>query len=96
MRSRPDGRGREAGPAVSERGPQNLPEENPELAGRLAQISFVLLELKAFSEAESILRECLAIREKLEPDRWSTFRGEIVTAAGQSWARKSMPWPSRS
>ena len=30
-------------------------------------------EVKAWTEAEPILRECLAIREKAEPDAWTTF-----------------------
>ena len=36
-------------------------------------IASSLLEAKAFAEAEPLLRECLAIREKKEPDDWRTF-----------------------
>ena len=32
-----------------------------------------LIEVKAFIQAEPLLRECLAIREKKEPDDWKTF-----------------------
>ena len=32
-----------------------------------------LLEQKKSSQAELLLRECLAIREKSLPDRWGTF-----------------------
>ncbi len=32
-----------------------------------------LLEQKKWTEAEPLLRECLAIREKKEPDAWTTF-----------------------
>jgi eukaryotic-like serine/threonine-protein kinase len=32
-----------------------------------------LLQSKAFADAEPLLRECLAIREKAEPDAWTTF-----------------------
>ena len=32
-----------------------------------------LLDLKIFEDAEPILRESLAIREKNEPDAWTTF-----------------------
>ena len=33
----------------------------------------ILLSAKAFDQAEPLLRECLAIREKTQPDVWSTF-----------------------
>ena len=32
-----------------------------------------LLQAKAYAEAEPLLRECLAIREKAQPDFWATF-----------------------
>ena len=50
-----------------------LPKDSPQLAGLLAQIGLGLLEQKKWTEAEPLLRECLAIREKSEPDVWSTF-----------------------
>src|SRR5205823_3680520 len=50
-----------------------LPKDSPQLAGSLAQYGLTLLQLKAFAEAEPLLRECLTIREKLEPDNWLTF-----------------------
>jgi tetratricopeptide (TPR) repeat protein len=49
---------------------QTLPKNSPELAGSLAQTSLLLLEMKRWAEAEPLLRECLAIREKAEPDNW--------------------------
>jgi tetratricopeptide (TPR) repeat protein len=52
---------------------QVLPKDSPQLAGMLAQIGHVLLEQKKWTEAEPLLRECLAIREKTQPDVWSTF-----------------------
>jgi eukaryotic-like serine/threonine-protein kinase len=33
----------------------------------------LLLQAKAFAEAEPLLRECLAILEKTQPDAWTTF-----------------------
>jgi hypothetical protein len=39
----------------------------------LAQYGSILLQGKAFAEAEPLLREGLAIREKVEPDAWNTF-----------------------
>ena len=50
-----------------------FPKDSPQLAGALAQFSVFLLQLKAFADAEPVLRECLAIREKTQPDLWSTF-----------------------
>ena len=52
---------------------KSLPKDSPQLAGRLAQFSQILLEQKLFTAAEPLLRECLAIREKTQPDAWSTF-----------------------
>jgi hypothetical protein len=52
---------------------KSLPKESPQLAAVLAQYGLILLQAKAFAEAEPVLRECLAIREKAEPDAWSTF-----------------------
>jgi hypothetical protein len=34
--------------------------------------------MKKWSEAEPILRECLAIREKAQPDHWSTFNAQSM------------------
>ncbi len=51
---------------------------SPQLAGRLSQIGATLLTLKSFTDAEAILRESLAIREKTEPDAWTTFNTESL------------------
>ncbi len=50
-----------------------LPLDSPQLAGLLAQIGLSLLQEEKWTEAEPLLRECLAIREKAQPDDWSTF-----------------------
>jgi len=50
-----------------------LPAASPQLAGALAQSGMLLLELERWAEAEPLLRECLAIREKAAPDAWMTF-----------------------
>jgi hypothetical protein len=52
---------------------KGLPEHSPHLAGLLAQIGQGLLGQKKWIEAEPVLRECLAIREKVQPDEWNTF-----------------------
>ena len=50
-----------------------LPTDSPQLAGMLALIGLGLLEQKKWTEAEPLLRECLAIREQSQLDVWSTF-----------------------
>jgi tetratricopeptide (TPR) repeat protein len=50
-----------------------LPKDGAHLGGLFAQLGYSLLQAKAFSEAEPLLRECLAIREKKEPEDWRTF-----------------------
>jgi hypothetical protein len=52
---------------------KSLPKDSPQLAGALAQFGAALLQLEAYPEAESLLRESLAIRAKADPDAWSTF-----------------------
>jgi tetratricopeptide (TPR) repeat protein len=55
-----------------------LPADSPQLAGLLGQIGLGLLEQKKWAEAEPLLRECLAIREKKEPDDWRTFNTQSM------------------
>jgi tetratricopeptide (TPR) repeat protein len=52
---------------------KQLPKDSPELAGMLALFGLSLLQANAFTEAEPLLRECLTIREKIQPDAWTTF-----------------------
>jgi tetratricopeptide (TPR) repeat protein len=52
---------------------KTAPKGSPQLAGALAQAAQALLQLKAHADAEPLLRECLAIREKTQPDVWNTF-----------------------
>jgi hypothetical protein len=40
---------------------------------RAARIGMSLVQQKKWTEAEPLLRECLDIREKTQPDVWSTF-----------------------
>ena len=55
-----------------------LPKDSPQLAGVLAQTGLVLLELKKWAEAEPIIHEALAIREKTHPDAWATFNTQSM------------------
>jgi hypothetical protein len=52
---------------------KTLPSDDPNLAALLAQIGRTCLEQEQWAEAEPFLRECLAIREKVQPDAWTTF-----------------------
>jgi eukaryotic-like serine/threonine-protein kinase len=57
---------------------KNSPKDSPQRAVALAQISAVLLQIKAHADAERVLRECLAIREKTQPDLWTTFNTKAM------------------
>jgi hypothetical protein len=57
---------------------KSLPSDSPQLAGQLALCGLSLLEAKAFIDAEPLLRESLAIREKQEPDALSTFNTQSL------------------
>jgi eukaryotic-like serine/threonine-protein kinase len=47
--------------------------ESVAYARALASLGGTLLNQQQWTEAEPLLRECLAIREKTQPDLWSTF-----------------------
>jgi tetratricopeptide (TPR) repeat protein len=50
-------------------------------ARSLAHLSAILLAQKKYAEAESVTRECLAIRQRKEPDAWTTFNVESFLGA---------------
>ena len=47
--------------------------DDPRTAGMLAPLGLSLIQQAKWAEAEPILRESLAIREKSQPDEWTTF-----------------------
>ncbi len=47
--------------------------QSAEYVRELALLAFKLLQQSRWSETEPLLHECLAIREKIQPDEWSTF-----------------------
>lgn len=49
------------------------PEDSPELAYLLANVARPHLEQELWAEAESLLRECLTLREKIQPEQWTTY-----------------------
>jgi WD40 repeat protein/serine/threonine protein kinase/tetratricopeptide (TPR) repeat protein len=53
-----------------------LPKDSAELAQQLAMLALSLLQVKAYTEAEPLTRECLTIREKVWPDAWQTFNSK--------------------
>jgi hypothetical protein len=60
---------------------QALPKDSPQLAALLAQFGLALLEQKKGAEAEALLRECLAIRRKTQPEAWTTFHTQAMLGA---------------
>lgn len=51
----------------------STPANSMPLADKLTAIGDVLMRSDAFTDAETIFRECNAIRSVLEPDHWKTF-----------------------
>ena len=51
---------------------------SPVYAGELAALGLLLLKQQKWAEAEPILRESLAIREKTQPDLWTTFNTQSL------------------
>jgi tetratricopeptide (TPR) repeat protein/tRNA A-37 threonylcarbamoyl transferase component Bud32 len=47
-------------------------------AGPLAQLGKNLLQQKKHAEAEKALRDCLGIRQKAQPDDWTTFNAKSL------------------
>jgi tetratricopeptide (TPR) repeat protein len=60
---------------------KTTPKDSPQLAAAMATVSPALLQVKAYAEAESLLRECLAIREKNDPNGWTTFNSKVQLGA---------------
>ena len=58
--------------------PVNLAGLDLNFAGLLAQLGNNLIAQKEWSASESILRECLAIRESTEPEVWTTSNSKFL------------------
>jgi hypothetical protein len=55
-----------------------LSPESPALARQLAHFGRALLAVRSFADAEPLLRESLSIRERKEPDDWTTFNSRSL------------------
>jgi serine/threonine protein kinase len=51
---------------------------DPRVGGIQAQLALNLLRQKKYGEAESVLRNCLKIREQVQPDAWTTFNTKAM------------------
>lgn len=54
------------------------PIASPQLADALARSGYALVNVEAWAEAESLLRECLAIRQNKAADDWRTFNTQSM------------------
>jgi serine/threonine protein kinase/tetratricopeptide (TPR) repeat protein len=52
--------------------------DTPAYAAELAQWGQGLLQRRTWSDAEPVLRECLALRQKSQPEAWSTFNTQSM------------------
>jgi eukaryotic-like serine/threonine-protein kinase len=52
---------------------QQAGADSPQYAGQLAVLGLNLLKHKKYAEAEAVLRDCLAARDREGPDDWATF-----------------------
>ena len=51
---------------------------DPLTAGMMVSLAFNLLQQEKWAQAEPILRGCLAIRQRTQPDDWSTFNAQSL------------------
>jgi serine/threonine protein kinase len=62
--------------------------DSPTTAGAMAYLGLNLLQQKKHAEAEKLLRDCLRILQKAQPDDWTTFLtrsllGEVLLGQGK-------------
>ena len=57
-------------------------------AGELALVALNLLQQKKWTDAEAMLRECLAIREKKQPEVWNTFNTKSMLGGALAGQQK--------
>ena len=64
--------------------------DSPQYAGQQASLGLNLLEQQRPADAEPLLRGCLAIREKTEPDAWTTVNIKSLLG-GSLLGQKNLP-----
>jgi serine/threonine protein kinase len=67
---------------------KQLPKDSPLLAARLGSAGFLLLQMKAFTEAEPILREAMLVGDKAQPDHVSTYLSKSLLGGALSGQKK--------
>jgi tetratricopeptide (TPR) repeat protein/tRNA A-37 threonylcarbamoyl transferase component Bud32 len=67
---------------------RKLATDHPARGQTLAHLGMCLLKSGKPAEAEPILRECLAIREKNEPDDWTTFNAKSMLGGALAGQQK--------
>jgi serine/threonine protein kinase len=60
---------------------RKLPADHPATAGTLVRLGLCLLNAGKPAEAEPVLRNGLAIRQKKQPDHWTTFNAQSLLGA---------------
>jgi serine/threonine protein kinase len=60
---------------------QQAGADSPAYADQLARLGLSLLQQKKWNDAEATLKECLAIRQKKQPDDWTTFNTQSLLGA---------------
>jgi hypothetical protein len=65
---------------------QKAGADSPQYAGQLALFGLHLIRQKKDTEAEAVLRNCLAIRRQKEPEAWTTFN--TLSLLGGALARQ--------
>jgi serine/threonine protein kinase/TolA-binding protein len=63
-------------------------KQDVDWSGFLANMALELMKLGAFTTAEPLLRECLAIRQKLIPDAWNTSNAKALLGGALLGQRK--------
>ena len=63
---------------------KSMPADSPELADVLARLGGAYLGQKKWAEAEPLLRECVTILEKSQPDYWKTFDAQSMLGGALS------------
>lgn len=65
-----------------------IPKDDPRFSAVLLRVTLDLLNCDQFIVAEEMGRECLAIREKLDPEAWTTFNAMSLLGAALQRQRK--------